>query len=147
MRAAEFAKQANLLKVLGHTKRLEIVCLLHGHELTVNQVVQMTGLRQAAVSQHLMNLKDSTLVRQSKIGKEVYYSLSEDRFISLSLFLDSLTKVRPMSDAQPTVIDPICRMSLTPRTASFTAEYDGIRHYFCGKGCLNEFSGLHKGAL
>ena len=147
MQASKQKQNATYLKALGHAKRLEIVCLLHGHELTVNQVVQMTALRQSTVSQHLMLLKQVGLVRQSKVGKEVYYSLTEDHFMSLSLFIDSLTKVKPMEDAQPTVIDPICQMKLTPHSASFTTEYDGVRHYFCGKGCLKEFNLEHKGAL
>jgi DNA-binding transcriptional ArsR family regulator len=147
MRSSVISQNATYLKALGNTKRLEIVCLLHGHELTVNQVAQMTALRQATVSQHLMLLKKISLVRTSKIGKEVYYSLTEDHFMSLSLFIDSLTKVKPMEDAQPTVIDPICQMKLTPHSASFTTEYDGVRHYFCGKGCLKEFNLEHKGAL
>lgn len=147
MKSSVFTKNASYLKILGHAKRLEIVCLLHGHELTVNQVVQMTGLRQATVSQHLMLLKKTHLVQTTKLGKEVYYSLSGDHFATISLFIDSLTKVRAMSGAEPTVIDPICQMSLTPITASYTIEYDGVRHYFCGKGCVKEFNTLHKGAL
>lgn len=147
MQSSLVRKNATYLKVLGHAKRLEIVCLLHGHELTVNQIVQMTALRQAAVSQHLMILKNSGLVTTSKVGKEVYYTLKLDRFISLSLFIDGLTKARPMSDVEPTVIDPICHMHLTPESASYTTEYDGVRHYFCGKGCLKEFNISYKGGL
>ncbi len=147
MQTTIFSENAGYLKVLGHAKRLEIVCLLHGHELTVNQIVQMTSLRQAAVSQHLMLLKSSGLVQIRKIGKESYYSLIMDRFTTLSIFVDGLTKIRPLTDAEPTVIDPICHMSLTPDTSNYTAEYDGVRHYFCGKGCLKEFNILHKGVL
>lgn len=147
MKPSKQKQTATYLKALGHAKRLEIVCLLHGHELTVNQIVQMTLVRQATVSQHLMLLKQVGLVHQSKIGKEVYYSLSEDHFLNLSLFIDGLTKARPMSDVEPTVIDPICHMHLTPASAGFTTEYDGVRHYFCGKGCLKQFNLEHKGAL
>jgi DNA-binding transcriptional ArsR family regulator len=147
MSPSAISKNAKYLKVLGHAKRLEIVCLLHGHELTVNQIVQMTGLRQAAVSQHLILLKTSGLVVTSKVGKEVYYTLRTDRFTTLSLFIDGLTKSRPMSDAEPTVVDPICKMRLTPNTANYTTEYDGVRHYFCGKGCLKEFTIQYGGTL
>lgn len=143
MKSSVFGKNARYLKVLGHTKRLEIVCLLHGHELTVNQITQMSGLRQAGVSQHLILLKNSGLVQLTKIGKEVYYSLAMDKFTTISLFIDSLTKARPMDDAEPTVIDPVCHMHLTPTSASYTTEYDGVRHYFCGKGCLKEFHASH----
>lgn len=134
-------------KALGHTKRLEIISLLQGHQLTVNQIVQMTALRQAAVSQHLMLLKDLGLVCTQKIGKEIYYSLITLPFTNLAVFTKTLTRLNPVDDAEPTVIDPVCHMHLTPSAASYTTEYDGVRHYFCGKGCLKQFSSSHKGVL
>jgi DNA-binding transcriptional ArsR family regulator len=132
-------KPSTLFRILGHPKRLEIVCLLHGHELTVNQIVQMTKLRQAAVSQHLMVLKAHRFAKVRQIGKEMYYTLALDQVVNLSLFLDHLTKVHPFASTEPTVIDPVCHMQLTPATAAYTAEYAGVRHYFCGKGCLATF--------
>ena len=146
MKAAVLKVNSKLLKVLGHAKRLEIVCLLQGHSLTVNHIVQMTGLRQSTVSQHLITLKLVKLVKTEKLGKEIYYSLNKQIIEDVSNFLHRLTKMQPIEDAEPTVIDPICLMHLTPRVASYTAEYDGVRHYFCGKGCLKEFGNLHEGA-
>ncbi len=141
-------KQNSLyFKALGHAKRLEIACLLQGHQLTVNQIVQMTALRQSAVSQHLTLLKDLDLVSAEKIGKEIYYSLTQVPFAQLATFIKTLTRTTPVEDAEPTVIDPVCHMHLTPSAASYTTEYDGVRHYFCGKGCLKDFGLLHKGAL
>ncbi|MFH2019531.1 MAG: hypothetical protein ABII80_02880, partial [bacterium] len=110
-----------------------------GHSLTVNQIVQMTALRQASVSQHLMLLKDLKLVKTEKLGKEIYYSLTCDSLKDLSCFIQNLTKLRPVEDTEPTVVDPICQMCLTPSTAAHTDEYNGVRQYFCGKGCHNEF--------
>ena len=107
----------------------------------------MTALRQAAVSQHLMLLKDLELVCTEKIGKEIYYSLCIKAFGELSGFTKTLTRLTPIEDTEPTVIDPVCHMHLTPSVASYTTDYDGVRHYFCGKGCLKEFNGSHKGAL
>lgn len=147
MKATILKAKANIFKVLGHTKRLEIACLLQGHSLTVNQIVQMTALRQAAVSQHLITLKLANIVESERLGKEIYYTLNKEILEKVSHFLDSLTKIRPLEDAEPTVIDPICAMHLTPTLASYTTEYDGVRHYFCGKGCLKEFSTKHKGAI
>lgn len=147
MKAKILKANSRLLKVLGHSKRLEIVCLLQGHSLTVNHIVQMTALRQATVSQHLITLKQSKIVLSEKIGKEIYYSLNKKTMESISTFTHSLTKNHSVENMEPTVIDPICLMHLTPSVASYTTEYDGVRHYFCGKGCLKEFSSLHKGAL
>lgn len=140
MKATEITMNARLFKSLGHSKRLEILCLLHGHELTVNQIVQMTGVRQATVSQHLMYLKATKLVQAKKLGKELYYTLRENTLLNLSLFLDHFTKTRPLISDEPEVIDPICQMKLTPSTAVCTTEYGGVRHYFCGKGCLAKFN-------
>lgn len=145
MKASLLKQNSHFFKALGHARRLEIVCLLQGHQLTVNQIIQMTGLRQAAVSQHLIILKDLKLVSSEKIGKEVYYSLCIKSFTNLASFTKLLSLINPVEDAEPTVNDPICHMSLTPSSASYTSEYDGVRHYFCGKGCLKEFNGLHKG--
>lgn len=146
MKAKVLNYNSHLYKVLGHSKRLEIVTLLQGHSLTVNQIVQMTALRQAAASQHLGMLKEAGLVVTQKIGKEIYYSLSQISFLELASFTKLLSRTAPVENSEPTVIDPICHMHLTPTVASYTTEYDGVRHYFCGKGCLNEFKHTHKGA-
>ncbi|PIR98753.1 transcriptional regulator, partial [Candidatus Collierbacteria bacterium CG10_big_fil_rev_8_21_14_0_10_44_9] len=53
MKASVLHITARYFKSLGHAKRLEIITILQGHSLTVNQIAQMTGLRQATVSQHL----------------------------------------------------------------------------------------------
>ncbi|TXH03018.1 MAG: metalloregulator ArsR/SmtB family transcription factor [Candidatus Moraniibacteriota bacterium] len=139
MNSTEIIKNSDLFKALGHKNRLEIICLLHGHELTVSQIMQMTGMRQAAVSQHLMYLKSHKLVQAKKLGKELYYSLIDNTILNLSLFLDYFTKSRPLLSEEPVVIDLICHMSLTPSTAVCTTEYGGVRHYFCGKGCYKKF--------
>jgi len=143
MKTSILKHNATLYKTLGHAKRLEIVCLLQGHSLTVNQIVQMTALRQATVSQHLMELKRNKLVSTKKIGKEIYYSLIQKSLVALTKFAKHLSSLSPFEDAEPTVIDPICHMALTPSSANFTADYAGVRHYFCGKGCLKEFYASH----
>lgn len=147
MKASLLKRNSTYFKALGHVKRLEIIALLQGHQLTVNQIVQMAALRQATVSQHLILLKDLGLVKAEKIGKEIYYSLSLDQFVEIASFAKIMTRINPVEDSEPTVIDPVCLMHLTPSAASYTAEYDGVRQYFCGKGCLKEFNSEHKGAI
>lgn len=147
MHSSILKQNSRLFKALGHAKRLEIISLLQGHQLTVNQIVQMTALRQAAVSQHLMLLKDDGLVCAKKIGKEIYYSLCRQSFVDLSSFTKTFARLTPLEDTEPTVTDPICHMHLTPSVASYTTEYDGVRHYFCGRGCLRDFTRLHRKAL
>ena len=134
---------ATQIHLLGHVKRLEIITLLQGHSLTVGQIAKMIDLRQATVSQHLTSLRRSQLVKAEKSGKEVYYTLSQLSFTTLADFFHMLAKSQPANTTEPVVVDPICHMHLTPNTAIFTSSYNGVRHYFCGKGCLKEFHASH----
>lgn len=139
-----FTKEASFLKALAHPTRLEIVHLLRTHSLTVGQMTKMLGARQAYMSQHLLILKQAKVVCSHRIGKEMYYEVADPRILKACDALYSLVSAKPLQVApEPTVTDPICSMKLTPITASYTEEYNGVRHYFCGKGCLKEFHASH----
>ena len=139
-----FTKQATLIKALAHPSRLEIIHLLRTHALTVTQMTKMLGARQAYVSQHLLILKKAKVVLNHRDGKEMYYEVADPRIMEACDSLYSLVSAKPLSVApEPMVIDPICGMKLTPSTASYTQEYNGVREYFCGKGCLKEFHAHH----
>jgi Cu+-exporting ATPase len=43
------------------------------------------------------------------------------------------------SPASPTVIDPVCGMTIRPDDAAGQVEYQGATYYFCSPGCLNRF--------
>jgi len=138
-----FERHSNLLSSLAHPTRLEIIQLLRGQSLTVSQIVGMVGSRQANISQHLMLLREQGVVESEKHGKEVYYRIAHRNFTrAIDLMRDIIHLDLPEGE-EPTVVDPVCHMELTPRTASFTKSYDGVRQYFCGRGCLQEFSALH----
>lgn len=139
-----FARHATLLSALASPTRLEIIQLLRGQSLNVTQIVAMTGERQSKVSQHLMILRESGVLESEKLGKEVYYHIRHKNFSrAIDLMRDVLSIELPISH-EPLVVDPVCNMELTPSTASYTHMYDGVRHYFCGRGCLNKFIGRHK---
>lgn len=143
-----FTKEASFIKALAHPARLEIIHLLRTHSLTVSQITKMLGARQAYVSQHLLILKQAKVVVAHRLGKEMYYEVADSRITKACDSLYSLVTDKPLSAApEPVVIDPICSMKLTPSTTSYTEEYNGIRHYFCGKGCRKEFNYLHKGVI
>ena len=52
-------------------------------ELCVNDMAQLLGLSQTAVSHQLRVLKNNKLVRFRKEGKIVFYSLSDDHVRSI----------------------------------------------------------------
>ncbi len=38
-----------------------------------------------------------------------------------------------------TVMDPVCKMVVNPKTTKFKTEYYGQTYYFCSEDCLKEF--------
>lgn len=74
---------AELFKVFGDTTRIRILYALFESELCVNDMAQLLGLSQTAVSHQLRVLKNNKLVRFRKEGKIVFYSLSDDHVRSI----------------------------------------------------------------
>jgi DNA-binding transcriptional ArsR family regulator len=147
-----FELHSDLLQALAHPRRLEIIHLLRDQELSVSDIYTMLDLPQANISQHLMILRDSQVVRTRREGKQIYYSLSNPNIIQASDLLKEIlidqykdTKIGDelslkMKDLVPLVRDPVCKMRISPRTASFTHDHQGETYYFCASGCLKKFT-------
>ena len=43
------------------------------------------------------------------------------------------------SDGTTLVVDPVCGMTIDPKTAAATREHDGTTFYFCNTGCADKF--------
>ena len=69
--------QAELLKVLAHPVRLQILDVLRDGEQCVCHLQAVLGLRQAYVSQQLMELRELGLVIDRKEGLRVFYSVRD----------------------------------------------------------------------
>ena len=69
--------QAELLKVLAHPARLQILDVLRDGEQCVCHLQAVLGLRQAYVSQQLMELRELGLVTDRKEGLRVFYSVRD----------------------------------------------------------------------
>ncbi|MDG2088194.1 MAG: metalloregulator ArsR/SmtB family transcription factor [Arenicellaceae bacterium] len=70
---------AETFRALGHECRIRIVEeLAHGHqgELDVHTLVEILGVPQPKVSQHLSVLRHAKLVKQRREGRSVHYTLS-----------------------------------------------------------------------
>lgn len=146
-----FQLHADLLKALAHPRRLEIVQLLRDQELCVTDIHRMLDLPQANVSQHLMVLKDAGVVKTRKDGKQVFYQIAHPHFIEASDLLREflIEKYKDteladqftysMNELVPLVHDPVCGMRLSPKTASFSLQYQEEAYYFCASGCVAIF--------
>lgn len=72
---------AERFKALAEPARLNILNALREKEMTVSELMEVTGLGQANTSKHLQLLHGLGFVQRRKEGLYVYYSLaSEDVF-------------------------------------------------------------------
>ena len=74
---------AALFRVLGQPVRIQILLLLAREEACVCHLEAYLGLRQAAISQHLMLLRDAGLVSAYRDGRNIYYSLARPDLLEL----------------------------------------------------------------
>jgi len=70
-------------KALAEPARLQILGALRTREMTVNEVVAITGLGQANVSKHLQLLHSLGFVRRRKEGLFVHYALADAHVFQL----------------------------------------------------------------
>ncbi len=67
---------SELLRTLGHSTRLLILCRLAQAECPVGDIVAFLGIRDSSVSQHLALLRREGLVQARRGGQTIYYSLA-----------------------------------------------------------------------
>lgn len=65
-------------KIFGDQTRLRILDALLNKPLCVNEISELLDMTQSAISHQLKNLRASNLVKTDKIGKNVYYSISDE---------------------------------------------------------------------
>lgn len=71
----KFEARAQVLKALAHPTRLFIVDQLSQGERCVCELTDMVGVDMSTISKHLSVLKAAGIVKMSKRGLQVYYSL------------------------------------------------------------------------
>lgn len=67
----------NLLGLLGDPTRVRLLSILASHELSVAELVEITGVTQSRVSTHLGRLREAGVVRDRREGSSTFYSLNE----------------------------------------------------------------------
>jgi hypothetical protein len=66
---------AQMFNGLADETRVKIVKLLSKGEFTVDELVEFMGTAQSTTSHHLRVLKDASLIKGEKRGRNIYYSL------------------------------------------------------------------------
>ncbi|MBC7943565.1 metalloregulator ArsR/SmtB family transcription factor [Candidatus Saccharibacteria bacterium] len=146
-----FSFQEEVFKVLANQKRLEIIQLLSGRELSVSQMVEMLGLTQSNLSQHLSLLRKTKVVTSRRDGQTIYYQLSDQRMSdALDMIKDVLIDRRDITAEEyellfsgevtyPIVKDVVCGMRISQSKAGDHSLHHGKNYFFCASGCKQIF--------
>lgn len=68
---------SDFFKLMGDSTRIQILWVLDNKELCVNDLAKMLNMTKSAISHQLKTLRTTKLVKASKIGKNVIYSLND----------------------------------------------------------------------
>lgn len=74
---ANSVAMAARLKLMSHPERLLMLCRMDEGEVSVSELVEMSGLSQSSVSQHLAMLRDEGVVSIRGEAQTRYYSLRD----------------------------------------------------------------------
>ncbi|MDK8754346.1 ArsR/SmtB family transcription factor [Acinetobacter radioresistens] len=69
----------SILKSLANTDRLLILCHLAQEELNVSEIEEKTQITQPTLSQQLMMLRKSDVVITRRQGKQIFYSIKDQK--------------------------------------------------------------------
>ena len=85
-------KAAMILRALNHKLRQQIVKLIdENKKLTVTEIYIRLRLEQSVASQHLAILRRAGIVKTSRDGKFIYYSVNSARVDDIMKCVHSLT--------------------------------------------------------
>lgn len=90
MQFSPVAIKAKLFRGFSDTSRLAILECLQNGVVTVTEIVELTGLSQSNVSNHLACLKDCALVKGEQKGRYIYYSYTDKRIGGFLQLADSV---------------------------------------------------------
>jgi ArsR family transcriptional regulator len=85
-----YMKNASIYKILANSKRLEILNILKKGEQPVEELIKITKLPKANLSQHLALLRHNGLVQTRRQGLNIYYRIVDPRIVEPCKILHDL---------------------------------------------------------
>jgi DNA-binding transcriptional ArsR family regulator len=73
---------------LSNALKIRIVSELREKDLSVNELVDKTGVEQSKISHALKSLKNCRIVSSKRKGKQIIYSLNKDTIIPILKLID-----------------------------------------------------------
>jgi len=81
--ASQLDAVSRLFAVLSESSRLALLQSLHAGPLTVNELVEASGMKQANVSKQLAILHNHHLVKRERDGTSIRYEIADPMVFSL----------------------------------------------------------------
>lgn len=73
-----------ILKAIAHPVRMSVIELLErNNEMSVSDLQEHLSVEQAALSHHLITMKDKGILQCRRDGKSMLYSLKEKRIVKI----------------------------------------------------------------
>ena len=69
---------ANFYKIIGDKTRCKILFALKQHEMCVCDLANVMSMTKSSISHQLSKMRECSMVKCEKRGKEVYYSLDDE---------------------------------------------------------------------
>src|ERR1700733_3939654 len=129
----DLPRYVDTLNLLADESRLRLCALLRERELSVTDLVRVTGISQSRVSTHLARLREGGFVRDRREGQRSFYVLAKDSLSGTArTVLDAAT-----SSADPTLEGDQRRLSAldAERRGALPEAFAGEmeRHYSPGR--------------
>lgn len=86
---------AKKLKAIADPKRLKIIDMLSCGELCACIILESFNITQPTLSHHMKILIEAGLVKDRREGKNIYYSLDNNAFVTVLQELDYLSNNKP----------------------------------------------------
>jgi ArsR family transcriptional regulator len=74
---------STLLGQIQQLARIQILFIIDREETCVCHIESILGIRQAAISQHLMALRKAGLLTTRRAGRHIYYRLADQEILDL----------------------------------------------------------------
>ena len=85
-----YNKNASIYKILANSKRLEVLNILKKGETGVDELLKITKLSKANLSQHLALLRHTGLVKTRRDGLNIFYRIVDPRIVEPCKILHEL---------------------------------------------------------
>lgn len=84
MEEKNLVKAAYILKTIAHPVRLAIIDeLRNNNQAAVSDICKSLNIEQSIISHHLINMKLRGLLKSTKLGQQVFYSLKERNLVQV----------------------------------------------------------------